>query len=64
MKQVYTIEEIKRAFWAQFHKSGELWFSYFEDEPDYCDYCTERYWEGFLSKLHRGVEQPGSSPAS
>ena len=24
----YTLNQIKKAFWEQFHKSGELWFNY------------------------------------
>ena len=54
----YTEEEVKAAFWATFHKSGELWFDYFDgkkkgfggSEED-CESCTQNYWDEFKENL-------------
>jgi hypothetical protein len=46
----FDLDEIKKAFWKTFHKSGELWFSYFPPEQD-CEDDTLDAWEDFLSYL-------------
>ncbi len=48
MQRVFTIEEIKKAFWDTFHKSGELFFS---DSEEDCEIATLSFWERFLEKL-------------
>ena len=57
---LYTEAEIKAAFWAEFHCSGELWFP--ERPPDNATRATTVHWESFLTHL-RQVEDPprGSS---
>jgi hypothetical protein len=49
-ERTYTLTEIKRAFWATFHKSGELWFPY-RGPDDHCDRATESSWEQFKQGL-------------
>jgi hypothetical protein len=48
--KLYSIEEIKKAFWTAFHGSGELWFDYFGSEED-CNDATESYWKEFEKNL-------------
>jgi len=50
--KIYTIEQIKAAFWAMFHKSGELWFDYLGDERR-CSESTDQQWLEFLENLER-----------
>jgi len=59
MKEVYTINEIKRAFWEQFHHSGELWFPYWNDEEEQNEAVTESFWQTFYDELKeaKGVEE-------
>lgn len=45
----WTLDQIKDAFWAVFHESGELWFDYFSD--DEATECTTQYWQEFRMKL-------------
>ena len=48
-EKIFTIKEIKKAFWDTFHKSGDLWFSDFEDD---CEIATNSFWERFLKILN------------
>ena len=48
-KALYTEAEIKAAFWAEFHCSGELWFP--ERPPDNATRGTTTHWESFLVHL-------------
>ena len=61
----FTEEEIKAAFWETFHKSGELWFDYFDGSPsnafpqgdggseEECESCTQEHWKDFKEYLHK-----------
>jgi len=46
----YTLEQIKAAFWAEFHETGELWFNY-QGSPQENNEYTEGYWISFLENL-------------
>ena len=46
----FTLEQIKAAFWKEFHKSGELWFNYFGSEEE-CNASTEPAWRDFEESL-------------
>ena len=48
----YTLEEIKKAFWATFHERGELFFPYAHlgDEKEK-DEAVQLYWEDFIKHL-------------
>lgn len=48
--KTYTIEQIKEAFWAEFHETGELWFDYLgTDETN--NNSTSSHFQGFLERL-------------
>jgi hypothetical protein len=53
MNKTYTIEQIKKAYWLSFHKSGELWFNYLGDEESNQS-STEEYWQEFEENLVLG----------
>lgn len=46
----FTLEQIKTAFWAEFHKSGERWFDYLGGE-EACARDTEGAWRDFVEAL-------------
>jgi len=46
----YTIEEIKGAFWAIFHKSGETWFNNLGTDEEN-ENSTESEWNDFVYEL-------------
>ena len=47
---LYTEDEIRKAFWLTFHRSGERWFAYFgPDERD--QEATDAVWQEFLEGL-------------
>lgn len=49
-RETYTVEQIKRAFWQEFHESGELWFSYL-GTPEENESHTQTAWREFLDAL-------------
>jgi len=51
--KLYTLEEIRAAFWKQFHASGELWFPYPDEEntDENCAEYTELAWKDFVYDL-------------
>ena len=51
-EKLYTILQIKEAFWKQFHLSGELWFNYLGNDEDNQD-STNSEWEQFLEELEK-----------
>lgn len=56
-ERTYTLTDIKRAFWAQFHQAGEVWFNYV-GTPEENDASTESEWAEFVEHLQnpdRGV---------
>jgi len=48
----YTIEEIKAAFWDEFHLGGERWFNYLGTDEVNED-STQSAWESFLEELEK-----------
>jgi hypothetical protein len=52
----YTLEEIKKAFWKEFHESGELWFCYGNNKEENTEY-TEEYWNEFVDELNNIAEE-------
>lgn len=52
----FSLEEIRRAFWARFHKSGEQWFTYFGSEAD-CESATNGFWAEFVEYLRAEPEE-------
>jgi len=55
----YTLEEIKKAFWAEFHESGEHFFPYKlgGEENKKCDEVTEAYWSDFVNELNKVIKE-------
>lgn len=49
-ERLYTLEQIKQAFWNTFHKSGEIWFGYLGSEEDDNE-CTQEQWGEFKESL-------------
>jgi hypothetical protein len=49
-KKTYTLEQIKKAFWAHFHKSGEVFFDY-RDIEELCTRSTNCEWLDMLQWL-------------
>lgn len=46
----YSEEQIKKAFWATFHKAGDLWFNYLGDDESN-EKSTKYQWDEFLEEL-------------
>lgn len=49
----FTIDQIKAAFWKVFHRSGEHFFPY-DDEQLAADRATNSSWEELLEALEEG----------
>lgn len=49
-RSVFTLKQIKQAFWAQFHKSGERWFNYLGTEEENTA-STDEIWQQFVDDL-------------
>lgn len=60
MNDTFTLDQIRRAFWATFHRKGEVWFNYLGSDEE-CEGSTEDEWETFRSELN--TESPSSLPA-
>lgn len=52
MNDVYTLDEIKDAYWRTFHKSGELWFNYLASVEE-CEESTFSHFVDFVKELTR-----------
>ena len=50
--KTYTLDQIKKAFWEKFHKTGELWFNYLGTEKEN-EEITQREWEDFIDELNK-----------
>lgn len=50
MEETFTLDQIKNAFWENFHESGEFWFDYLGSPEDNTE-ATDKYWEDFEEKL-------------
>ena len=46
-QKTYTLDEIKAAYWKEFHKSGEIFFDYLGPDEEN-DQCTEENWDSFV----------------
>ncbi len=46
----FKLSEIRAAFWEEFHKSGETFFTYL-GTPEENTKCTETRWDSFLYEL-------------
>lgn len=54
----FTEDEIKRAFWATFHKRGEVWFDHLSG-PEACHESTADKWDGFVENLREQLKKRG-----
>lgn len=50
-ERLFTLEEIRAAFWKTFRGAGEVWFSYFDAAE--ADQGTEAEWESFTEYLEK-----------
>jgi len=48
--ETYTLDQIKKAFWAEFHLGGERWFNYLGDGIANHE-STEAAWDDFYMEL-------------
>ena len=48
----YTLDQIRAAFWATFHKEGEIWFCYLGSE-DENEESTVNHWQAFKEQLEK-----------
>ena len=62
-EKTYTEQQIRAAFFDQFHEAGELWFPYIpngvsrrEDEVARCAAVTERAFGDFIAALAQQKE--------
>jgi hypothetical protein len=52
MKKIFTLEEIKAAFWKNFKGAGEIYFGHNDkDDEEYSEEATQEEWEDFLKYL-------------
>ena len=52
----YTLDQVKKAFWAEFHLGGERWFNYLGGEFEN-QVSTEFAWEDFYKELKKTSNQ-------
>lgn len=50
MERTFTLDQIKRAFWDNFHESGEVWFDYLGSKSENQAMTTDQ-WKMFSDKL-------------
>lgn len=55
-EETFTLEEIKRAFWANFYGVGEIFFDYLDNEETNNE-SVEIEWNTFLEELKKTKEQ-------
>ena len=53
--QAYSLASVKRAFWATFHKDGEVWFDHLGTDEE-CERSTNTEWEFFLENLEKEAQ--------
>lgn len=56
-EKTYTLEQIKKAFWSQFHESGELWFNYLGSHEEN-EGSTKIAWKDFVEDLDKICQTP------
>jgi hypothetical protein len=59
-ERLFTLDQVRAAFWKEFHGSGEKWFPYShpaddEKEKAYCTSATEDVWSEFQEVLEEQV---------
>ena len=54
----YSVDEIKKAFWATFHESGESWFNYLATKEEN-ESSTQEKWEWFAEELRNSNPKIG-----
>lgn len=59
----FTIEQIKAAFWQEFHRTGDRWFCDLGSE-NACNESTETEWRGFESALRSQQNNKTEATAS
>ena len=52
MTTKYSEEQVKKAFWATFHKVGELFFNHFGNDEEN-EGATQQEWDYFLKNLQK-----------
>lgn len=57
-EETYTLAEIKKAFWGNFHECGEIFFSYLGDDESN-EASTDAEWSGFSVHLESIKPQGG-----
>lgn len=57
MRSSFSISQIKRAFWKEYHKSGETFFPYNNDDEEDNERTTEAEFEGLLHSLNEIADQ-------
>lgn len=53
MVKIYSLEEIKLAFWSVFKEAGEIWFPYGDSAEEEKEAAVEDYWGEFLEELDK-----------
>jgi len=48
----YTLKQIRDAFYAVFHLSGEQWFNYLDTDEEN-NSCTEAHWQAMADELYK-----------
>lgn len=48
--KTFTLSQIRKAYWAQFHKAGELWFDYLGSSTENWE-STHNKWQEFVRYL-------------
>ena len=56
MKRLYSLEEIKAAYWEEFHEAGEIFFPPFKSHGQTPEEATERAWQDFVEALDKAWE--------
>ena len=59
--QLFSLEQIRAAFWAHFHGAGELWFSYFGSDEE-CEAITQEHFDQFVLALKSIPPAPTAEP--
>lgn len=54
-EKTFTLSQIKQAYWAKFHESGELWFDYLGSEEEN-EEATNDNWDEFLKELEKAAQ--------
>lgn len=49
-ERLFTLAQVRAAFWEVFHESGEQWFNYL-DSPEVNAQSTEAGWNDFWEAL-------------